>query len=90
MAPRKYMIEFRQKHDIDLQTMARVCGVSQTLISMLEADDKAVTHPLFVERIGKKYRLTKAQIEGMLPENYRKSSPNYDPDRYKAIPNSVK
>lgn len=83
MAAREYMIAFRREHDVSIQAMAKICDVSQTLLGMLEADDQQVTHPMLAAKIGKKYRLTKAQIEGMLPENYRKSSPNYNPDKYK-------
>lgn len=89
MAPREYMIEFRREFNVDLRRMARLCGISQTLLAMLESNDKEVTHPVIAERVGKKYRLTKKQIEGMKPENYRKSSPNYDPDRFKEIPGKV-
>lgn len=89
MAAREYMIEFRQKHGINLRDMARACGISQQLLSMLEYSAREVTHPEIAERVGKKYRLTKAQIEGMKPENYRVDSPNYDPNRYRALPDMV-
>lgn len=82
MAAREYMVEFREKRGIDLQRMARVCGVSTTLLAMLEGCDEEVTHPRIAERIGKKYKLTQAQIEGMKPKNYRKNNPEYNPDRY--------
>lgn len=85
MAAREYMIEFRKKMGVDLRTMARQCRVSMTLLSWLETSDKEVTHPLIAERIGKKYKLTGAQIEGLMPENHRKSSPNYNPDKYRVI-----
>lgn len=83
MAAREYMIEFRQRMGVDMRSMARACKVSQTLLAMRESNDKEVTHPVIAERVGKKYKLTKEQIEGMKPENYRKSSPNYDPNRYR-------
>lgn len=84
MAARETMIEFRRKHNITLRDMARACGISATLLGMLESSDQEVTHPEIAKRVGKRYQLTKEQIEGMKPENYRKGSPNYDPNRYRA------
>ena len=50
---------------------------------MLERDDQCVTHPKIAERLGKAYRMNKRQIEGLMPEHYRKSSPEYNPDLYR-------
>ena len=83
MAKREYMIKFRKEHDIDLQRMANVCKVSKKLLELLESDETSVTHPEIAEYIGEKYRLTKAQTEGLKPEHYRKDSPNYDPDKWR-------
>lgn len=80
---REYMIQFREKNGIDLMHMAKKCKISRTLLEMLEASDQEVTHPKIAERVSKAYKLNKEQAEGLLPENYRKSSPNYDPSLYK-------
>lgn len=84
MPAREYMIEFRRLRGVDLQTMAKVCRVSRTLLAMLESSDQEVTHPELAEYIGLKYQLTEEQIEGMKPENHRKGSPRYNPDKYRS------
>lgn len=89
MARREYMIEFRKKRCLTFETMAKVCKVSKTLLSMIEASEDVVTHPNIARRIGEKYRLTEAQIEGMMPENYRPSSPEYDPNKYRALEDMI-
>lgn len=89
MAAREYMIEYRKSLRKDIREMAAVCNVSTTLLSMLENNDREVTHPKIAETIGKKYHLTKKQIEGMKPENYRKGSPEYNPNKYRAMPDMI-
>jgi len=77
------MIDFRQKHNLTRKEMAVKCKTSTTLLSMLEDSEYEVTHPKIAERVGKVYHLTQAQTESLMPEHYRKSSPNYDPDLYR-------
>ena len=80
---RYFMIQYRKERGIDLLTMARRCEISRTLLDLLESSDSDVTCPKIAERIGKAYELDEMQIEGLMPEHHRKSSPNYDPNRYK-------
>ena len=80
---RQYMIDYREKHNLSRTEMAKKCETSTTLIAMLEDCDQEVTHPKIAERIGRRYHLKKKQIESLMPEHYRKSSPNYDPDLYR-------
>lgn len=80
---RQYMIDYREKNGIDLARMAQVCGCSQKLLELLEADDGVVTHPNIAKRVARAYRLTRKRAEELLPVNYRPSSPLYDPDRHK-------
>ena len=85
MAARKYMTEYRKKQGLDIQSMAILCGggISKLLLEMLERSDEVVTHHMLAKRIGKAYKLTKEQTEGLMPEHYRKSSPNYNPNLYR-------
>lgn len=80
---REYMIEFRKAHGFDIQAMAKKCKISKTLLEMLESNDQEITHPKIAERVSRAYKLTRAQMEGLMPEHYRKSSPNYNPTLYK-------
>lgn len=80
---REYMIEYREAREISLQDMAQKLKISKTLLWWLESSDQEVTHPNIAERVGKAYNLTPEQVESMMPENHRKSSPNYNPDMYK-------
>lgn len=80
---RDYMIEYRKEHGIDIQRMAKKCRISKTLLRLLEENDQEVTHPNIAERVSRAYKLTKKQTEGLMPEHYRKSSPNYNPDLYR-------
>lgn len=77
------MIEYRKALQIDIQAMAKKCKISKELLEMLECCDKEVTHPNIAKRVSRAYKLTKQQAEGLMPEHYRKSSPNYNPDLYK-------
>ena len=99
MTKRTWMIEKRESLGLSREQAAKLCNprskrtfelvyngqVSEKLIAMLEDDDTCVTHPSIVKRIRKAYGLTKDQAELLLPENYRPSSPNYDPDKYKIM-----
>ena len=77
------MIDYREKHSLRLKEMAARCKISATLLSMLERCDQEYTLPKIAERIGMQYQMTEKQIEALMPDHYRKSSPNYDPDMYR-------
>ena len=80
---REYMIQFREERGIEIQIMAKKCKISKTLLEMLEESDQEVTHPKIAECVGRAYKLNKQQIESLMPEHHRKSSPNYNPDLYR-------
>lgn len=63
--------------------MAQKLKISKTLLYWLEASDQEITHPNIAERVGAAYKLTPQQIEGLMPEHHRKSSPNYNPNLYR-------
>lgn len=81
MTTREKMIRWRNATGITLRQLSDRSGVSESLLSMVESGH--VTHPKIVAKIQRLYRLTDEEAEVLLPENYRKSSPNYDPDRYR-------
>lgn len=80
--PREYMIAHRKSLQLSVDRMAAKLQISPTLLSMLENDESCVTHPEFVKRIAKAYKLTKQQRTMMLPPNYR-PGPDYNPNLYK-------
>lgn len=82
MTKRDYMALYRAQNGLAVRDMAIKCKVSQRLIHILENDAEQVTHPQIAKRIGKAYKLNAQQVEGLMPEIHRKSSPNYDPTRY--------
>lgn len=87
---REYMITYREKQQLSPKQMAVKCKTSTTLLLMLEECDQEITHPKIAERIGIAYELTQAQTESLMPEHYRKSSPNYDPDLYRRNKDELK
>ena len=87
---RQYMIDYRKKHNLTIKQMAVKCKTTTTLLLMLEECDQEITHPKIAERIGRRYRLTQEQTESLMPEHYRKSSPNYDPDLYRRNKDELK
>ena len=87
---RQYMINYREKHNLTRQDMAKKCETSTAIIAMLEDCDQEVTHPKIAKRIGKQYHLKKKQTESLMPEHYRDSSPNYDPDLYRRNKDELK
>lgn len=87
---RQYMIDYREKHGLTIKQMAVRCQISTTLLSKLERCDQEITHPKIAERIGMQYYMTEAQTEALMPEHYRKSSPNYDPDMYRRNKDELK
>lgn len=80
MTTREKMINWRIENDIPLRTISHWTGLSETILSMVEAGE--VTHPKIVEKIRRAYHLTEKEAEELLPKNYRKSDPEYDPERY--------
>lgn len=82
---REYMTTYRESLGLTILQMATRCRISQSLLSMLEGDESNVTHPNIVKRVGKAYKLTKAQRTAMLPPNHR-PGPDYNPDKYKEDP----
>ena len=87
---RQYMIDFRETFNLSLYRMAVKCDTTTALLKKLEDCDQEVTHPKIAERIGRQYRLTPEQTESLMPEHYRKSSPNYDPDLYRRMKDELK
>jgi hypothetical protein len=78
------MIDYRKKRLISRHMMAKKLNISIALLTMLEEDDRCVTHPQIVDRIAAAYKLSNKQATMMLPENYR-PGPDYNPDRYKIV-----
>lgn len=90
MRARTYMTEYRERNGLTLLDMAKQCRTfvgrpSVGLLRLLESDDQYVTHPNIAERVSEAYKLTPEQAEGLVPEHYRKSSPNYNPDLYRNL-----
>lgn len=83
MAKRDYMILSRLQQGLSDIEMAIKCKTSRRIIQMLEAHDESVTHPAIARRVGMAYGLSEKETERLMPENYRMSSPNYDPDKYR-------
>lgn len=71
----------RESFQADKQIIANLLGVSVMLMDILE--EGGVTHPKLAEKIGKIYKMSNSEIEAMMPENYRKHSKKYDPDKYR-------
>ena len=86
---RQYMVDYRAKHGIDISRMAKACHCSPRLLSMLESWDEEVTHPNIALRVAHTYRLAQEQYESLLPANYRPSSHEYNPGKYKLDVNFV-
>ena len=57
-------------------------GVSAGLLSCIEGG--YVTHPDIARKVQKGYHLTDEETELLMPEIHRKSSPLYEPDKFKA------
>ena len=80
MTTREKMVDYRKKRGMTIKQMHRKCGVSEHLLENIE--EGYVTHPKIAEIIGKAYELTEKEIEDLVPENHRKSSDKYEPDKY--------
>ena len=78
------MILSRLQQGLSVLDMAIKCKTSRRIIYMLEGCDQDITHPKIAKRVGNAYKLTKEQTKSLMPEHYRKSSPNYDPDKYRS------
>ena len=83
---REYMTMYRKERHISLQNMAQKLRISKMLLRWLESNDMEVTHPNIAQRIADAYELTYEQYEGLMPEHYRPTSPNYNPNLYKPAP----
>lgn len=81
MDVREKMIDWRTKNYVTLRKLSEKYGISETLLSMVEAGE--VTHPNIVKKIAKAYGLTKEESYELMPENHRPNSPGYEPDKYK-------
>lgn len=80
MTVREKMIDIRTRNGLSLTQLSKACGVSELLLGMVEGGN--VTHPLIVSKIQKAYGLSDEEAEELMPENHRKSSDNYEPDKY--------
>lgn len=88
MKKRDWMFDFRAANLLSRAAMAKrirkpgYWQCSEKLLECLEEDAGFVTHPDIAKAIAKEYHATKEQAELLLPANYRKSKPEYDPMRY--------
>lgn len=74
------MKAYRKRKRYSIKDMSILCGVSETLLKMVE--NGLVTHPKLAKQIGEAYKLDEAEIYQLMPENYRPGA-KYDPDKYK-------
>lgn len=74
------LIDYREKRGGSYEVAAACLGIGRELYKILEAG--GVTHPRIIRRISSKLRLTANQAESLMPDNYRPSSKNYEPDKY--------
>lgn len=74
------LIDYREALGGSYEVAAMSLGIGRELYHILE--DGGVTHPGIVRQITPRLRLTHKQAESLLPENYRTSSKNYEPDKY--------
>lgn len=80
MTVREKMVYIRERRGLSKKQMAGYCGVSETLLGMVEG--WAVTHPNAVRRIQVAYGLNNLEAEELLPMNRRPHGGDYDPDRF--------
>ena len=80
MTVREKMAYIRGRRDMTKKQMAGYCGVSELLLSMVEAGH--VTHPNLVRRIQVAYGLNNIEAEELLPVNRRPHGGDYEPDRF--------
>lgn len=77
MDAREKIIDKRTKFGITLKQVAKRIGVSEALLSMVEAGH--VTHPKIARKIGQYYKLTELETEELMPKCRRPHDPAYDP-----------
>lgn len=80
MTVHEKMIDFRTSRGLSLRNMQQRSGVPSVVLGTVE--DGNVTHPNFVKRIKKAYKLTDEEAELLLPKNRRKHDPEYNPNKY--------
>ena len=78
---RERMVAFRKIRGIEVYKVAEELGISSYLLDVIE--NGGVTHPNIVERIRRFYGFTQEEVEVLMPENRRPSSPNYDLNKLK-------
>jgi len=78
---RKRMEQYRNDNRISLEEMSKKTGVSSGLLAYIEGG--YVTHPLIAKKVQKGYKLSDDETELLMPEIHRKSSPLYEPDKFK-------
>ena len=83
MTTREKMIKWRNDMNVTIKQLSENSGVSQTLLSMVEAGE--VTHPIIVEKIRKAYGLTELEAEELMPKHHRKHGGAYEPDKFKPL-----
>ena len=81
MDPREKMHKWRQDRHLTLRMMSDRSGISEELLSMVEAGH--VTHPLIAKKIQRLYNLTDEEAEELMPTIHRPNHPDYDPNKYK-------
>lgn len=80
MTTREKMTKYREDYSIDLNFMAKQCGISPRLLEILE--EGGVTTPKLVPQIAKAYGLNELEAEELMPEHMRPHGNDYDPLRY--------
>ncbi len=81
MTASEKMKTFRKQHGYTIKWMSTLCGVSTTLLKMVE--NGLVTHPSIARRIAETYKLDENDAYELMPEIHRPGNPNYNPDKYK-------
>ena len=79
---REKMKAYRIMSGKSFHELAQYCQCSEGLLRLVEHG--SVTHPIIAKRIGTIYKLSKKEIEDLVPVHHRPSSPEYDPDRYRS------
>lgn len=87
MTTREKMINYRKENNLSLISLSLASGVSVHLLELVENGN--VTHPSIAEKIRKAYKLTRKDAEDLMPKNQRKSSDEFEPDKYR-LPDDYK
>ena len=64
--PRQFLIEARTSVGLSIKQAAAYLEISSVLLSWLESDDVAITHPNIADRIAEMYALTLEQRNSMV------------------------